>query len=79
MNAYYGICYQIIVVTVQARAVFVPGRTGTVYFYKDDGGGLENATPKHTCIIGRSKPKALTRFEVTLVVGGLLSLPFVLR
>ena len=33
LNAYYGIGDQIIMVTLQAGAMFFHGRTGTLYFY----------------------------------------------
>ena len=42
LNAYYGIGDQIIVVTAQARAMIVLGRTGTLYFYHEEVGGFVN-------------------------------------
>ena len=38
LNAYYGIGDQLIVLTAQAGAMFVHGRTGTLYFYEEVGG-----------------------------------------
>ena len=43
LNAYYRNGYQIIVATVQAGAMFIHGRRGTLYFYKEDVGGFVNA------------------------------------
>ena len=43
LNACYEIGDQILVVRVQAGAMFVHGRTGTLYFYKEEVGGIVNA------------------------------------
>ena len=48
LNAYYGIGDQIIVGTAQAGAMFVHGRTGTLYFYHEEVGGFGNADTKLT-------------------------------
>ena len=40
LNAYYGVGDQIIVVTPEAGAVFVHGRTGTLYFYHEEVEGF---------------------------------------
>ena len=43
LNLYYGVGDQIIVVTPEAGAVFVHGRTGTLYFYHEEVEGFVNA------------------------------------
>ena len=43
LNAYYGISDQMIVVTVEAGAILVPGRTGTLYIYHENLEGFGNA------------------------------------
>ena len=42
LNAYYGISDQIIVVTAEAGAVFIHGRTGTLYFFQEEIEGFVN-------------------------------------
>ena len=43
LNAYYWIGDQNIMVPVQAGAIFLQWRTGTLYFYKEDVEGFGNA------------------------------------
>ena len=43
LNAYYGISDQIIVVRAEAGAIFIDGRTGTLYFYQEDSEGFGTA------------------------------------
>ena len=43
LTAYYGICDQIIVVTAEAGAVFIHGRTGTFHFFQEEIEGFVNA------------------------------------
>ena len=55
LNAYYGIHDQIVVLTMQARALFIHVRTGTLYFYKKDVEGFENAYREADLSFGRRK------------------------
>ena len=43
LNAYYGISDQISVVTAEAGAIFIHGRTGTMSFYHEDAERFGNA------------------------------------
>ena len=43
LNAYYGVHDQVIVVTPEAGAIFVHGRTGTLYYYHEEVEGFINA------------------------------------
>ena len=43
MNHYYGVHDQVIVVTPEAGAVFIHGRTGTLYYYHEEVEGFINA------------------------------------
>ena len=43
LNAYYGIPDQIIVVTQETGAVFIHGRTGTLYYFHEEMEGFVNA------------------------------------
>ena len=43
LNLYYAVGNLIIVVTAEAEAVFLHGRTGTLYFYHEPVEGFVNA------------------------------------
>ena len=46
LNHYYGVNDQAIVVTQEAGAIFVHGRTGTLYYYQEEVEGIINAYGK---------------------------------
>ena len=43
LNTYYCLSDQIMVVTAEAGAIFIHGRTGVLYFYQEDVEGIVNA------------------------------------